>query len=56
MRWRWLGATLLIVGGAYSGGNAVLQHIEFWPGPLPAARDIAVPRAAGKGPGQNSIC
>jgi UPF0755 protein len=44
MRWRWLGATLLIVGGAYSGGNAVLQHIEFWPGPLPAARDIAVPR------------
>jgi UPF0755 protein len=44
MRWRWLGATLLIVGGAYSGGNAILQHIEFWPGPLPAARDIAVPR------------
>jgi UPF0755 protein len=44
MRWRWLGATLLIVGGGYSGSNAVLQHIEFWPGPLPAARDITVPR------------
>jgi UPF0755 protein len=43
LRWRWILATLMISGGVLGFGNAALQHIEFWPGPLPAARNVVVP-------------